>query len=233
MYPLLAFLFIQSVLLLPGQVQRFDLLRCRVSATLRAPSSFPVNRLPSSSLSSSLSMSPRYRHCLSNISPPDPCSHPFSGFMAPPFGFSVFSSVSVSAICSVFSASSSFPAQPGFLSASPFIPISVFLSLLSISGVLAAQPASSFLVASVYSTVVLLSTFSITPPRLTSDLFCPSQLLPFFNLYSLSMARLRRFGFLFYVRRFRPFLEPSSLYRPCIARYPFLRASFLLCGLRL
>src|SRR5271170_1480306 len=85
---------------------------------------------------------------------------------------------------SVFSASSSSPAQPGFLSASPFVPISAFLSSLSISGVLAAQPASSFL-ASVYSTVVLLSTLSITPPRLTSDLFCPSQLLPFLNLYSL------------------------------------------------
>src|SRR5271170_5367522 len=28
-------------------------------------------------------MSPRSRHCLSTISPPDPCSHPFSGFMAP------------------------------------------------------------------------------------------------------------------------------------------------------
>src|SRR5271170_906425 len=58
--------------------------------------------------------------------------------------------------CSVFSASSSSPAQPGFPSASPFIPISAFLSSLSISGVLAAQPASLFL-ASVYSTVVLLS----------------------------------------------------------------------------
>src|SRR5271154_5399593 len=36
-----------------------------------------------SSSSSSLSMSPRYRHCLFIISPPDPCSHPFSGYMAP------------------------------------------------------------------------------------------------------------------------------------------------------
>src|SRR5271155_4645390 len=36
----------------------------------------------SSSLSSSLSMSPRFRHCLFNSSP-DPRSHPFSGFMAP------------------------------------------------------------------------------------------------------------------------------------------------------
>ena len=43
----------------------------------------------SSSLSSFLSMSPRYRHCLSNVSPPAPCSHPLSGFMAP-LGFSVF-----------------------------------------------------------------------------------------------------------------------------------------------
>src|SRR5277367_6109209 len=40
----------------------------------------------------------------------------------------------------------------------PFIPISAFVSSLSISGVLAAQPASSFR-ASVYSTVVLLSSF--------------------------------------------------------------------------
>ena len=79
-------------------------------------------------------------------------------------GFSVFSLVSVSVLCSVsrpcFSASS-LPAQPGFLSASPFIPISAFLSSLSISGVLAAQPASSFL-ASVYSTVVPLSTAPFT-----------------------------------------------------------------------
>src|SRR5271170_5550503 len=61
---------------------------------------------------------------------------------------------------------------------------------------LAAQPASSF-PASVYSTIVLLSTPPILPPRLTSDFPCPSQLLPFFNLYSLPMARLWRFGFLF------------------------------------
>ena len=44
-YPVLAFLcaFIPFLL---GQVQSFDLLRCRVFATLRAPSSLPVNRLP-------------------------------------------------------------------------------------------------------------------------------------------------------------------------------------------
>ena len=146
--------------------------------------------------SSSLSMSPRYRHCLPTISPPDPCSHPFSGFMAP-LGFSVSSLSSPSPLFVLLFYRHPVPAQPGFLSASPFIPISAFLFSLSISGVLAAQPASSFLVASVYSTVVLLSTFSITPPRLTSDLFCPSQLLPFFNLYSLPMARLWCFSFLF------------------------------------
>src|SRR5271170_4572118 len=107
---------------------------------------------------------------------------------------------------SVFSASSSSPAQPGFLSASPFIPISALLSSLSISGVLAAQPASSFL-ASVYSTIVLLSAF--LPPRLISDFLCPSQLLPFLNLYSLPMARLL-LSVSCSVRRFRRFLEPPS-----------------------
>ena len=118
--------------------------------------------------SSFLSMSPRYRHCLPTISPPDPCSHPFSGFMAP-LGFSVSSLSSPSPLFVLLFYRHPVPAQPGFLSASPFIPISAFLFSLSISGVLAAQPASSFLVASVYSTVVLLSTFSITPPRLISD----------------------------------------------------------------
>ena len=38
---------------------------------------------------------------------------------------------------------------------------------------------------------------SILPPRLISDFLCPSQFLPFFSLYSLLMARLWRFGFLF------------------------------------
>jgi hypothetical protein len=52
----------------------------------------------------------------------------------------------------------------------------------------------SFL-ASVFSTVVLLSV--LLSPRLISDFFCSSQLLPFFSLYSLLMARLWRFGFLF------------------------------------
>ena len=102
------------------------------------------------------------------------------------FGFSVllFSSPSPSFV--LFSRLP-VPAQPGFLS-TPFIPISAFLSSLSISGVLAAQPALSFL-ASVYSTVVLLHR-PILPPRLISDFLCPSQLLPFFSLYSLLMARL-------------------------------------------
>src|SRR5271170_3683309 len=99
-------------------------------------------------------MSPRFRHCLSTISLPDPCSHPFSGFMAPLWilGLSLSRLRLRYLLC--FS-TSSFPAQPGFLSASPFIPISAFLPSLSISGVLAAQPASSFL-ASVHSTVILL-----------------------------------------------------------------------------
>jgi hypothetical protein len=38
---------------------------------------------------------------------------------------------------------------------------------------------------------------SILSPRLISDFLCPSQFLPFFSLYSLLMARLWRFGFLF------------------------------------
>jgi hypothetical protein len=61
---------------------------------------FHVNRLPSSS--SSLSMSPRFRHCLS-YSSPDPCSHPFSGFMAPLWILGPSLSSSVSAICYVLS----------------------------------------------------------------------------------------------------------------------------------
>src|SRR5271155_1701280 len=109
--------------------------------------------------------------------------------------------------CSVFSVIL-FPAQPGFLSASPFIPISAFLSSLSISGVLAAQPACLFL-ASVYSTVVLLHP-SILSPRLISDFLCPSQLLQFLNLYSLLMARLwLRFPVLFV-----GFVDFSSLHPP-------------------
>ena len=70
-----------------------------------------------------------------------------------PFGFSVFLSRLPSPLLFCF-LNHPFPAQPGFVSTSPVIAISAFLSLLSIvSGVLAAQPASSFL-ASVLSTVV-------------------------------------------------------------------------------
>src|SRR5271154_7446228 len=59
-----------------------------------------------SSSSSSLSMSPRYRHCLFIVSPPDPCSHPFSGFMAPLWILDLISLVSVFIICSVLSSCS-------------------------------------------------------------------------------------------------------------------------------
>jgi len=75
-------------------------------ASSSSHSSFPVNRLPSSSSSLSMSMSPRFRHCLS-YSAPDPCSHPFSGFMAPLRILGRSLSSSVSAIV-LFSQSSSF-----------------------------------------------------------------------------------------------------------------------------
>src|SRR5271163_3934756 len=99
-------------------------------------------------------MSPRFRHCLSTISLPDPCSHPFSGFMAPLWILGLSLSSPVSVICYV-SRLHHLSRRNLVFSASPFIPISAFLSSLSISGVLAAQPASSFL-ASVHSTVILL-----------------------------------------------------------------------------
>jgi hypothetical protein len=62
----------------PSSMFRSPSLSC--FCNFRAPSFFPVNRLPSSSSSSS--MSPRLRHCPS-CSSPDPRSHPLSGFMAP------------------------------------------------------------------------------------------------------------------------------------------------------
>jgi hypothetical protein len=92
--------------------------------------------------------------CLSIISSPDPRSHPFSGFMAPLWVPGLLFRLRLR-YCSVLSSSCS--GATWILSTSPFIAISAFLSSLSISGVLAAQPASSFL-ASVYSTVVLLYT---------------------------------------------------------------------------
>ena len=131
-----------------------------------------------------------------------------------PFGFSVLLSRLRHRLryllCSL--GSSSFPAQPGFLSASPFIPISAFLSSLSISGVLAAQPASSFLAS-------VSSPFHILPPRLISDFLRSSQLLLFFNLYSLIMARLLlQFPVLYSsissISRASVFRPPSALYRP-------------------
>jgi len=72
-----------------------------------------------SSSSSSSSMSPQFRNCLSNSSL-DPCGVLSLFFHLHPrylFCFSV-----------------SFPTQPGFVSASPFILISAFVSSLSMSG---------------------------------------------------------------------------------------------------
>jgi hypothetical protein len=115
--------FIQSVLLRPGQVQCFDLLRCRVSATLRAPS------LSCQSATGHL----RLRLCLHGIAIVFLFfHHRIPAVVRSPdlwllFGFSVSSLVSVSVICSVSRHQpSSFPAQPGFPSASPFILISAF-----------------------------------------------------------------------------------------------------------
>jgi hypothetical protein len=176
-----------------------------------------------------MSMSPRFRHCLS-YSSPDPCSHPFSGFMAPLWilGLSL-SSLSSSPLFVLFPGFI-FPAQPGFVSASPLFPISAFLSSLSISGVLVAQPALSFL-ASVYSTVVLLSfsstsidfrfPLSIAAPTVPQSLWPrvfrvpyprdfqkghwrTSWLLPPFILVRLLLLVSCS------VRRFRLFLEPPS-----------------------
>ena len=158
-YPLLAFLFIAPSFSRPSSMFRSPSLSCFCN------SSSPVI-IPCQSATVRL----RLRQCLHGIAIVFSLFHlripvvvrsPDLWLLS---GFSVFSLVSVSVLCSVsrpcFSASS-LPAQPGFLSASPFIPISAFLSSLSISGVLAAQPASSFL-ASVYSTVVPLSTAPFT-----------------------------------------------------------------------
>ena len=129
--------------------------------------------------------------------------------MAPLWILGLISLVSVSVICSVLSSSCS--GATWFPLSITVIPISAFLSSLSISGVLEAQPASLFL-ASVYSTVVSLRSSNL-PPRLISDFLCPSQLLPFFSLYGLLMARLWRFGFLFCS-------SVSSLSRASVLRPP-------------
>ena len=68
--------------------------------------------------SSSSSMSPRFRHCPSYPSP-DPRSHPFSGLMAPLWILGLISLSSPSPLFVMFSQSSSVPAQPGSISASP------------------------------------------------------------------------------------------------------------------
>jgi hypothetical protein len=102
----------------------------------RAPSAFPVNRLPSLSFSVSLRfrpLSPILHQIPVVIRSPD---------LWLPFGFSVFLSRLRHPLryllCSL--GSSSFPAQPGF-SQHHRLFVSAFLSSLSISGVLAAQPA--------------------------------------------------------------------------------------------
>jgi hypothetical protein len=86
---------------------------CYVPAKFNVSISFAVvflqpfeSRLPFLSIgyrsSSSLSMSPRFRHCLS-YSSPDPCSHPLNllRIYGSPLDSRFYSSVSVSVICSV------------------------------------------------------------------------------------------------------------------------------------
>jgi hypothetical protein len=98
---------------------------CYVPAKFNVPISFAVAFLQPfeprhsflsigyrSSSSSSLSMSPRFRHCPSCPSP-DPRSRPFSGFNGSSLDSRSCSSVSVSAIIVLFS-HHPVPAQPGF-----------------------------------------------------------------------------------------------------------------------
>jgi hypothetical protein len=122
-----------------------------------------------------------------------------------------------------FSASS-LPAQPGFPSASPLSLSQHFFLRFRYPVSLQPNLLLSFL-ASVFSTVVLLSP-SILSPRLIPDFLCPSQLLPFFSLYGLLMARLWRFGFLFCSSvsfLSRASVSPSSLspitLLPCVGVY--------------
>jgi hypothetical protein len=86
----------------------------------------------------------------------------------------------------------------------------------------------SFL-ASVHSTVVLPSLRSLLSPRLISDFLCPSQLLPFFSLYGLLMARLWRFGFLF-CSSVSFFLEPPSSVVIIVTHYATSLRGRLLIG---
>ena len=106
---------------------------------------------------SSSSMSPQFRNCLSSSSPA-PCGVLSLLFRLRPrysFCFSV-----------------SFPVQPR-LSQRHCLFLSQHLFLcFRCPGVVAVQPTSLFLVASVYSTVVLLSALSILLPRLRSDFLC-------------------------------------------------------------
>ena len=173
-----------------GQVQCFDLLRCRVSATFES-------RHHSLSIgyrsSLSLSMSPRYRHCLSNSSP-GPRSHPLrdSPDLWLLFGFSVLPLVSfnLSAICYVLSV---YPVSRRNL---VFSRITVYsylgISFFAFDIRCPCSPTCIFVpsLGPFYRCSTLLSILS---PRLIPDFLCPSQLLPFFNLYGLILARL--FGF--------------------------------------
>jgi hypothetical protein len=97
-----------------------------------------------SSLSLSLSLSPRFRHCLSPISSPDPRSRPFSGFMAPLWilGLTLPSPSPLFVLLSQFYPLSGATWISLIITV---IPISAFLRSLSISGVFAAQPASLLL----------------------------------------------------------------------------------------
>jgi hypothetical protein len=112
-----------------------------------------------------------------------------------PFGFSVLLSRLPSPLFVMFSRFILFSGATWFSLRITVIPISAFLSSLSISGVLAAQPAS--FVPSLGPFCRRSTLRSIPSPRLISDFLCSSQLLPIFSLYSLLMARLWRFGFLF------------------------------------
>jgi len=112
-----------------------------------------------------------------------------------PFGFSVLLSRLPSPLFVMFSRFILFSGATWFFLRITVIPISAFLSSLSISGVLAAQPAS--FVPSLGPFCRRSTLRSIPSPRLISDFLCSSQLLPIFSLYSLLMARLWRFGFLF------------------------------------
>jgi hypothetical protein len=111
-----------------------------------------------------------------------------------PFGFSVLSSVSVSVICSILSSSCSGATWFSLnITVYPYLSISFFAFDIRCP----CSPTCFFVprLGLFYRRSTLHP--SILPPRLISDFLCPSQRLPFFSLYSLLMARLWRFGFLF------------------------------------